>query len=73
MPVTGVQTCALPIWQISRLVVRRPELRKPVGYDREYLDSYLPNRSSYLPNRSSYLTAADKKRLASLGRPVDGD
>ena len=52
--------------QISRLVVRRPELRKPVGYDREYLDSYLPNRSSYL-------TAADKKRLASLGRTVDGD
>ena len=52
--------------QISRLVARRLQLRKPVGYDREFLESYIPNRSSYL-------TAADKSRLASLGRAVDGD
>ena len=44
-----------------RLVARRPELRKPVGYDRDFL-------YSYRPNRSSYLTAAEKEHLASLGR-----
>ncbi len=47
--------------EISRLVIRRPELRKPVGYNRSFLDGYRPNRTSYL-------TAAEKKHLAALGR-----
>jgi hypothetical protein len=52
--------------EISRLVVRRPELRKPVGYNRAFLDGYRPNHSSYL-------TAAEKQHLAALGRTVGDD
>ena len=52
--------------EILRLVSQRPERRKPVGYNRAFLDGYRPNRSSYL-------TAAEKKHLAALGRTVDGE
>jgi hypothetical protein len=52
--------------EISRLIVRRPELRKPVGYNRSFLDGYRPNQSSYL-------TAAEKTHLAALGRTAGDD
>lgn len=35
-----------------RALVRRPRAqRKPVGYRRAFLDSYVPNRSAYLPGK----------------------
>ncbi len=43
-------------------VRRAPEARKPVGYDREFLDGYRPNASFYL-------TGEDRARLAAVGRP----
>lgn len=54
-----------PGGDIARLVARRPERRTPVGYNRDFLDGYRPNRSSYL-------TAAEKQRLATLGRTMAG-
>lgn len=54
-----------PGGEIARLVVRRPELRTPVGYNRDFLDDYRPNRSSYL-------TAAERQHLATLGRTMAG-
>lgn len=43
--------------------VRRPrERRKPVGYDRAFLDSYRPNETFYL-------SAAERKHLREVGRP----
>jgi Fic family protein len=38
------------------------EARKPVGYDRKFLDRYRPNTSFYL-------TAQDRAHLAAVGRP----
>lgn len=52
--------------EISRAIAKRSELRKPVGYNRDFLDSYRPNRSSYL-------TSPEKKHLASLGRTNSGE
>ena len=49
-----------PAADIMRLVTRPVGARKPVGYDRAFLDGYRPNQSSYL-------TAAEKKHLAELG------
>jgi hypothetical protein len=43
--------------------VRRPlEARKPVGYDRSFLDRYRPNISCYL-------TEVERAHLAAVGRP----
>src|SRR5262245_8615679 len=42
--------------EILRLVTRPISVRQPVGYNREFL-------SSYKPNRSSYLSPAEKVRL----------
>ena len=43
--------------------VRQPvAVRRPVGYNRAFLDRYRPNSSFYL-------TAEDRARLAALGRP----
>lgn len=43
--------------------VRQPiETRRPVGYDRTFLDGYRPNASFYL-------TEAERSHLAALGRP----
>jgi len=39
-----------------------PEARKPVGYDRKFLDRYRPNDSFYL-------TEQDRCHLATVGRP----
>jgi hypothetical protein len=47
---------------ILHYVQRAPEARKPVGYDREFLDRYRPNVSFYL-------TEQDRTHLAAVGRP----
>ena len=47
----------------TRTYVRQtPEARKPVGYDRKFLDRYRPNASFYL-------TEQDRTHLAAVGRP----
>lgn len=50
--------------EILRLVTQPVGARKPVGYNRQFL-------SGYQPNRSAYLTAADKERLAAISKTVD--
>jgi fido (protein-threonine AMPylation protein) len=50
--------------EILRLVTRPTGARQPVGYNREFL-------SGYQPNRSSYLSAAEKARLAAISNTVD--
>ena len=47
---------------IRDYVRQAPEARKPVGYDREFLDRYRPNVSFYL-------TEQDRAHLAAVGRP----
>src|SRR3984885_14480293 len=46
---------------IRDYVSQAPQARKPVGYDRNFLDRYRPNSSSYL-------TAQDRTHLATVGR-----
>ena len=57
---------AIPLSEASTAIrdyVRRaPEARKPVGYDRKFLDRYRPNASFYL-------TEQDRTHLAEVGRP----
>lgn len=49
--------------QAALVYVRQPvEARRPVGYDRAFLDGYRPNTSFYL-------TAAQRAHLAGLGKP----
>jgi hypothetical protein len=47
---------------IRDYVRQAPEARKPVGYDRKFLDRYRPNASFYL-------TEQDRAHLAAVGRP----
>lgn len=47
---------------VRSYVQQRPEARKPVGYNRHFLDDYRPNVSTYLSDH-------DLTRLASIGRP----
>lgn len=47
---------------IRDYVRQAPEARKPVGYDRKFLDRYRPNASFYL-------TQQDRAHLAAIGRP----
>jgi DNA-binding Lrp family transcriptional regulator len=51
---------------VLRLVTRPEAARKPVGYNRGFLDGYRPNRSSYL-------SSADKARLAKIGRTAGAE
>lgn len=51
---------------IRDYVRQAPEARKPVGYDRKFLDRYRPNVSFYL-------TEQDRARLAAVGRPQIAD
>lgn len=52
-----------PDGQRVRAYVRQPgAARRPVGYNRAFLDRYRPNSSFYL-------TAEDRARLAAIGRP----
>ena len=47
---------------IRDYIRQTPEARKPVGYDRKFLDGYRPNASSYLNEH-------DRTHLAAVGRP----
>ncbi len=50
-----------------RQAVRAPiQNRQPVGYRREFLESYQPNVTYYLP-------AETRRRLLEIGRPPDGE
>ncbi len=60
----------VPITPAGREVidyVRQPiQLRKPVGYDREFLEAYRPNETAYLP-------AEIRQHLHNIGRSPDGE
>jgi hypothetical protein len=74
MPDTAIDTVArkdtnepvIPLSEVGTAIrdyVRQaPEARKPVGYDRKFLDRYRPNASFYL-------TQQDRAHLATVGRP----
>ena len=47
--------------EVMRLVSKPVAARKPVGYNRKFLDSYRPNQTYYL-------TAAERTRLHELGK-----
>ena len=47
---------------IRDYVRRRPEARKPVGYNRAFLDAYRPNVSQYV-------SEVERRHLAQIGRP----
>jgi DNA-binding transcriptional ArsR family regulator len=49
--------------EIQRYLHQPPAARKPVGYSRQFLDSYRPNVSFYL-------SAAERTHLAEVGRPT---
>lgn len=52
--------------EIKQVVRQPPQNRQPVGYNRDFLDSYRPNETFYLP--------ADLRRhLAEIGRPPKGE
>jgi len=48
--------------EIQAYVRKPPEARKPVGYNRAFLESYRPNESFYL-------TAAERAHLSEVGTP----
>ncbi len=48
--------------EVREYVRRAPEARKPVGYDRAFLDSYRPNDTFYL-------SPADRAHLREIGTP----
>jgi Fic/DOC family protein len=50
--------------EILRQVILPVPARKPVGFNRQFL-------SGYKPNRTSYLTPAEKARLAAISKTVD--
>jgi hypothetical protein len=67
--IEGGEDTAEPIIPLSRpgisirdYVRQVPEARKPVGYDRKFLDRYRPNVSHYLTER-------ERAHLAAVGRP----
>jgi len=49
--------------EVRKAVSGPVAVRRPVGYDREFL-------LSYRPNKDSYLTPDDKRKLADLGKTV---
>jgi Fic/DOC family len=53
--------------EVIKRAVREPiQRRRPVGYDRTFLDGYRPNDTFYLP-------AETRQRLLELGRSPDGE
>jgi Fic/DOC family len=52
--------------EIQRYVRQPPEARAPVGYNREFLDSYRPNFSSYLSPK-------ERAHLRDVGKPAAAD
>lgn len=71
-PLGPVQPPSRPAWQtpegaeVERLVNSPLSQRRPVGYRREMLERYRPNRTAYLPD-------ALCRRLHELGRSPEGD
>lgn len=65
--VAALEEPAIPISDagtaIRDYVRQAPEVRKPVGYDRKFLDRYRPNATFYL-------TEQDRTHLAAIGRPA---
>ncbi|MDZ7751854.1 MAG: Fic family protein [Gammaproteobacteria bacterium] len=56
-----------PNAEAIKQAVRAPvQERKPVGYQRDFLDDYRPNETWYLP-------AETRQRLLEMGRPPDGE
>ncbi|MGB5252356.1 MAG: Fic family protein [Sedimenticolaceae bacterium] len=56
-----------PEAEAIKQAVRAPlQNRRPVGYQRDFLDDYRPNETHYLP-------AATRQRLLETGRPPDGE
>lgn len=56
-----------PEAEVIKKQVRKPiQDRAPVGYNREFLDAYLPNETFYLPKET-------RKRLLELGGSPDGE
>ncbi len=51
---------------IQEYVRQPPEARKPVGYNRGFLDTYRPNVSSYL-------SETERKYLQEVGKPTTGE
>jgi len=64
--VRGVGEALLPLSdpgaEIQRAVRKPPETRKPVGYNRAFLDSYRPNETFYL-------TPVEREHLRNVGTP----
>ncbi|HTP93990.1 MAG TPA: Fic family protein [Xanthobacteraceae bacterium] len=58
----AVITPSRPGVEIQKYIRQAPEARKPVGYNRAFLDSYRPNDRFYL-------TAAERKHLHEVGNP----
>ncbi len=52
--------------EIQRYVRQPVELRRPVGYNRAFLDAYRPNESAYF-------TEAERTRLRQIGTPAAGE
>lgn len=52
-----------PGTEIEAYVRKPPEVRKPVGYNRAFLDAYRPNETFYL-------TAAERAHLREVGTPA---
>ena len=52
-----------PATEIEAYVRKPPESRKPVGYNRAFLDAYRPNETFYL-------TAAERAHLREVGTPA---
>ena len=59
LPVIPLSAAAVAIRNYVR---QRPEARKPVGYDRGFLERYRPNVTSYL-------TRSERAHLAAVGKP----
>jgi len=51
--------------EIKKAVCTPIQQRRPVGYNRDFLDAYIPNATLYLP-------AQTRQRLLALGRSPDG-
>ncbi|MDE0179522.1 MAG: hypothetical protein OXP36_13130, partial [Gammaproteobacteria bacterium] len=49
--------------EVREYVRRPPAARHPVGYDRQFLDSYRPNETFYL-------SQTEREHLLEVGRPV---
>jgi fido (protein-threonine AMPylation protein) len=61
----GVVTIALssPARDILAYVNRPPAVRTPRGYERKFLDDYVPNKTAYIPDKT-------KVHLHRLGKPI---